>query len=47
MDDLTLKGFNHPVLAVEILAWHENGVASAGVTDIAEAAATRRRKQPS
>jgi class 3 adenylate cyclase/HAMP domain-containing protein len=47
IDDLTLKGFNHPVLAVEILGWHEDGVASAGVTDIAEAAATRRRKQPS
>jgi class 3 adenylate cyclase len=47
IDDLTLKGFNHPVLAVEILGWHEDGVASADVTDIAEAAATRRRKQPS
>jgi class 3 adenylate cyclase/HAMP domain-containing protein len=46
IDDLTLKGFNHPVLAVEILAWHEDGVASADVTDIADAAA-RRRKQPS
>jgi class 3 adenylate cyclase/HAMP domain-containing protein len=47
IDDLTLKGFNHPVLAVEILGWHEDGVASAEVTDLAEAAATRRRKQPS
>jgi class 3 adenylate cyclase len=47
IDDLTLKGFNHPVLAVEILAWHEAGVAGAEVTDIAEAAASRRRKQPS
>jgi len=23
IDDLTLKGFNHPVLAAEILAWRE------------------------
>lgn len=23
LDDLTLKGFNHPVLAMEILSWHE------------------------
>ena len=46
IDDLTLKGFNHPVLAVEILGWREDGVASAEVTEISEAAA-RRRKQPS
>ncbi|WP_291684277.1 adenylate/guanylate cyclase domain-containing protein [Bradyrhizobium sp.] len=45
LDDLQLKGFNHPVLAVEILRWRE-GEAAADV----EAAATvtpRRRKQPS
>ncbi|HEY0256198.1 MAG TPA: hypothetical protein VGC39_02055, partial [Candidatus Methylacidiphilales bacterium] len=24
LDDLVLKGFNHPVLAVEILRWHED-----------------------
>jgi len=23
LDDLVLKGFNHPVLAMEILRWHE------------------------
>jgi adenylate cyclase len=23
IDDLHLKGFNHPVLAMEILDWHE------------------------
>jgi class 3 adenylate cyclase/HAMP domain-containing protein len=41
LDDLHLKGFNHPVLAVEILRWREEGEA-------AEAAAPvepRRRKQ--
>ena len=25
LDDLHLKGFNHPVLAVEILRWREEG----------------------
>src|ERR1700681_4167606 len=29
LEDLTLKGFNHPVLAVEILGWREEGVARA------------------
>jgi class 3 adenylate cyclase len=45
LDDLQLKGFNHPVLAVEILRWRE-GEAAANV----EATATvtpLRRKQPS
>ena len=28
LDDLVLKGFNHPVLAVEILGWHEEGEAA-------------------
>jgi class 3 adenylate cyclase/HAMP domain-containing protein len=45
LDDLQLKGFNHPVLAVEILRWREREQA----VDV-EAAATvtpRRRKQPS
>ena len=46
MDDLQLKGFNHPVLAVEILRWHEEGVANADPA-VAELAAARRRKQPS
>jgi class 3 adenylate cyclase/HAMP domain-containing protein len=40
LDDLTLKGFNHPVLAVEILRWREEGAAAE-----AAPAAPRRRKQ--
>ena len=43
LDDLHLKGFNHPVLAVEILRWREEG-------EDAEAPASaepRRRTQPS
>ena len=44
LEDLTLKGFNHPVLAVEILRWKEEeaaaGVAEAPVAD-------RRRQRPS
>ena len=43
IDDLTLKGFNHPVLAVEILSWHEGGQQD----EIADIAAVRRRKKPS
>src|SRR5229473_1019775 len=41
LDDLNLKGFNHPVLAVEILRWREEG------EKVAEAAAEapRRRQQ--
>jgi class 3 adenylate cyclase/HAMP domain-containing protein len=41
IDDLTLKGFNHPVLAMEILRWREEGEAA----EAAPAAASRRRKQ--
>ena len=40
LDDLQLKGFNHPVLAVEILRWREGEEAEAEV-----AATARRRKQ--
>jgi class 3 adenylate cyclase/HAMP domain-containing protein len=40
LDDLSLKGFNHPVLAVEILRWREEGEQAE-----AAAAAPRRRKQ--
>ena len=42
LEDLTLKGFNHPILAVEMLRWREEGEA-------AEAEAGRRptRQQPS
>jgi class 3 adenylate cyclase/HAMP domain-containing protein len=29
LEDLTLKGFNHPILAVEILRWKEDGKAEA------------------
>jgi len=41
IDDLHLKGFNHPVLAVEILRWREEG------EDLEVSAAPRRRKRPS
>jgi class 3 adenylate cyclase/HAMP domain-containing protein len=44
LEDLTLKGFNHPVLAVEVLGWREEGVAQA---EAAAPAAERRRKRPS
>jgi class 3 adenylate cyclase/HAMP domain-containing protein len=36
LDDLQLKGFNHPVLAMEILSWHEDAA------DVVDAAAARR-----
>lgn len=39
LDDLHLKGFNHPVLAAEILRWREEG------ENVVDAAAARRRKQ--
>jgi class 3 adenylate cyclase/HAMP domain-containing protein len=42
IDDLTLKGFNHPVLAMEILRWREEGEQAEAE---APAAASRRRKQ--
>ena len=42
LDELVLKGFNHPVLAVEILGWREDGVAAA---EAEEAAPAKRRKQ--
>jgi class 3 adenylate cyclase/HAMP domain-containing protein len=41
LDDLTLKGFNHPVLAVEILRWREGG------ENVVDAAAARRQKKSS
>ncbi|WP_298871307.1 adenylate/guanylate cyclase domain-containing protein [uncultured Bradyrhizobium sp.] len=37
LDDLQLKGFNHPVLAMEILSWRED------VDNIVDATAARRR----
>ena len=37
LDDLNLKGFNHPVLAVEILRWREE------VDNVVDAAAARRQ----
>jgi adenylate cyclase len=40
IDDLHLKGFNHPVLAMEILRWREE---VDNVVDASSAAATRRR----
>ncbi|MDE2376769.1 adenylate/guanylate cyclase domain-containing protein [Bradyrhizobium sp.] len=39
LDDLQLKGFNHPVLAMEILSWHEAAEAGGGVADAAAARA--------
>jgi class 3 adenylate cyclase/HAMP domain-containing protein len=41
LEDLTLKGFNHPILAVEILRWREGGEVVAD-----EIEAPRRRQQP-
>jgi class 3 adenylate cyclase/HAMP domain-containing protein len=46
LDDLQLKGFNHPVLAVDILRWRE-GAEAVGDVEAAAAATPRRRKQPS
>ena len=43
LEDLTLKGFNHPILAVEILRWREGDE----VAEAAVAEAPRRRQQPS
>ena len=40
IDDLNLKGFNHPVLAAEILRWRE-----AEENVVAVPARERRRKQ--
>jgi class 3 adenylate cyclase/HAMP domain-containing protein len=47
LGELNLKGFNHPVLAVEILRWREDGDAAASVAKVEPAtpAAARRRKQ--
>jgi class 3 adenylate cyclase/HAMP domain-containing protein len=43
LEDLTLKGFNHPILAVEILRWREGGEV---VEAAEEVEAPRRRQQP-
>jgi len=43
LDDLVLKGFNHPVLAMEILRWREEVEEVENVVD-AQAAGARRRK---
>jgi hypothetical protein len=40
LDDLHLKGFNHPILAAEILRWREEADEPAKVTPL-------RRKKPS
>ena len=48
IDDLHLKGFNHPILAAEILRWRdESEVAAArpAPTETAAASATARRKK--
>src|SRR6478672_5751530 len=39
IDDLNLKGFNHPILAAEILTWREE------VDNVVDAAAAARRKK--
>jgi class 3 adenylate cyclase/HAMP domain-containing protein len=38
IDDLNLKGFNHPILAAEIMSWREE------VDNVVDAAAARRKK---
>jgi class 3 adenylate cyclase/HAMP domain-containing protein len=38
IDDLNLKGFNHPILAAEIMSWRET------VDNVVDAAAARRKK---
>jgi class 3 adenylate cyclase/HAMP domain-containing protein len=43
LDDLHLKGFNHPVLAMEILRWREEADAGAAEPAAAEASAEPRR----
>jgi class 3 adenylate cyclase/HAMP domain-containing protein len=45
LDDLILKGFNHPVLAVEILRWREKGEATAVAAPAAVAAPVERRRK--
>jgi len=48
LDDLQLKGFNHPVLAVEILRWRESeekAVVAPVAAVVATTAAPRRQKQ--
>ena len=39
LDDLVLKGFNHPVLAMEIVKWREE------VDNVVEATAAGRRRK--
>ncbi len=43
LDDLVLKGFNHPILAAEILRWRGEGEV-AEPAEAAPAEAARRRK---
>ena len=45
LDDLHLKGFNHPILAAEILRWREEGEAAEAATKTPAEASARRRKQ--
>ena len=45
LDDLVLKGFNHPVLAVEILGWREEGEADAASAEASPSAEPRRLQQ--
>ena len=45
LPDLHLKGFNHPVLAAEILRWKDEAEVAEPVAPAAAAEAARRRKQ--
>jgi class 3 adenylate cyclase len=45
LEELNLKGFNHPVLAVEILRWREEGEEANENVEAAAPAEARRRKQ--
>jgi len=48
IDDLHLKGFNHPILAAEILRWRDDSEVAAAKpapTETAAASATARRKK--
>jgi hypothetical protein len=49
LDDLNLKGFNHPILAAEIFRWRKEGETAEAAAPAAAAApsaeAARRRTQ--
>jgi class 3 adenylate cyclase/HAMP domain-containing protein len=47
LEDLTLKGFNHPILGVEVLRWREDGEVAVAAAEAPAVEAPRRRQQPS